>query len=302
MSPLPKPKAQWLKNAEAAELLAVDVRTIKRWMSRHGTRAALLAVQHGKQWRIPRPENLDFWESETRARLNALGITLRETWERDLERLAKEFRPYWPEFRRLYLAVCAKALSLGRITMKAKLGVDLLCHAALEIMEREKVRFGVEALKRKVPRHHWRYWPRQCDFEAIKDTHTRRDIEVERRRLDFVRAVRILRRSHKKPTAENLCPLLHQDWLADFNATKEVLPSGVIDFRQRQSGISLDQFRRRYQLQKQPWYSIIAKVYGILGSIPGADEKPHIGKTPQRGSKDEAMTEWKPRPSRRRRL
>jgi hypothetical protein len=252
-------------------------------MRRPATREALLAARHGRQWRIPRPDNVDFWEMETRVRLKAVGICLKQSLEKELERLADENKSYWPEVYRLYLAASAKALRRGRITLKAKKAIDALSHAALDILSTRKQRFGVDTLKRAFPRHLWRYWPTEEHFKAIQDANTGKAIEAERRRLDFVQAVRILRRRNRTPTAENLCPLLHLDWLAHMNDTGEKLPPSVIDRRQPQLGISLDQFRRRYPVRKQPWRSILAKIYGVLGSIPGAEEMLYTRKKLSRG-------------------
>src|SRR5438552_923951 len=123
---MPNRDSKWLKNSEAAEALAVDVRTIKRWTRDRAKRAAILAVRHGKQWRIQRPSDLRHWVIETRRRLERLGILLGPAWKRNLKRAAKQTSRYLPEVFRLYLAASAKALSRGRITAKAKLGIDLL--------------------------------------------------------------------------------------------------------------------------------------------------------------------------------
>jgi hypothetical protein len=55
---------QWLKNAKAAEILGVGERTIKSWMTKPTTRHALGAVRHGKQWRIPLPDDESNWETQ----------------------------------------------------------------------------------------------------------------------------------------------------------------------------------------------------------------------------------------------
>ena len=278
---MPNRDSKWLKDSEAAEALAVDVRTIKRWKCDRAKREAILAVRHGKQWRIPRPDNLRDWEIETRRRLERLGIHLDPAWKHKLKRAAKQSSRYLPEVFRLYLAASAKALSRGRMTEKAKLGIDLLWRGALAVMESEKWYLGVDAIKHKLPRELWRYWPHERHFKAIRDRDTRKAIEVERRRLDFTQAVRVLHRRGRASTAENLCPLLHVDWLAHVNDTKEKLPSNAIDFRRPQLGISLNQFRRRYPLRRKPWCLIIATVGGH-SETSGADERPHTGQTPVR--------------------
>ena len=69
--PAAEPKRKWLKITKAAELLCVDVRTIKRWMKDAARRQALGVVMHGKQNRIPLPPSLNgdgefAWEMLTR--------------------------------------------------------------------------------------------------------------------------------------------------------------------------------------------------------------------------------------------
>src|SRR2546427_12046528 len=113
---MPEPKDKWLTNAEAAEALAVDARTIKRWMRCRAKRDALLAIRHGKQWRIPRPDNLILWDMETRDRLEKLGIQLKEPWERELEQHGKEYDRYRLESYRLWLAAYLKVLERDRVT------------------------------------------------------------------------------------------------------------------------------------------------------------------------------------------
>ena len=145
----------WLRNAEAAEVLVVNVRTIKRWMQRQNTREALSAVRHGKQWRIPRPANLLLWESETRRRFEAIGCPLAPVWKAELRNTARRCDRYMTEANRIWLASYAKAMSLGRFDQKARNGILILWQAACEILdplprcemkfERLKPRFAVWA-------------------------------------------------------------------------------------------------------------------------------------------------------------
>lgn len=280
------PRDRWFAFTEAARPLGVTPRAIKRWMRLPARRQALLAVRHGKQWRIPHPTNVDLWERETRARLHAVGVSLKPAWEPALVRLARKNAPYWVETQRLYLAASAKPLLRGRITPKTKEAIDELCQKALEILRHKKQRFGLEEHKRSFPRRLWRYWPKPEHFASVCDANTRKSIEKQRRRLDFLRALRAIRRRGKEPTAENLRPLLHLDWLADINDTKEKLPPGTIDFRQPQPGISRREFRRRYPLKKACWRGIIAQVYGVRATIPSSEERQETGLNPKRGPKD----------------
>lgn len=284
---------QWLTFAQAAEILGVTDRTIKRWVSNPRTCVALLAVRVGKQHRIPRPESIAEWDGKTRGRLTAAGISLAPAWEKELRDLERRNERHWSGIYRLYLAAFLKASLRGRITFKAKEAIDSLCFTALESLRSRKRFCRVDTLKCALPQRFWRYWPTKRHFKQIQDVHRRRTIEKERQLLDFLAAVRILRRRNRKPIARNLCPLLHLDWETHINDTKERLPSGsgraqkpkdlcptspgqkpalgFIDMRQPQDGISLDQFRRRYPLRKNPWRSIIAKQYGYLDNIPTAE-------------------------------
>ena len=94
---------RWLKNAKAAELLSVSVRTIKNWMKSPRLRKALLAVQHGKQWRIPLPEYETSWAWQASSRLEAAGVNLKSSWEQELRRLSKQCDRFLPESYRLWL-------------------------------------------------------------------------------------------------------------------------------------------------------------------------------------------------------
>jgi hypothetical protein len=291
----PIPMKNCITYSQAADALAVDERTVKRWMRRPDARDALLAARDGARWRIPwpadicweevdgtcrkAPANVFLWEKEARRNLNVIGVYPPDGVERALEQLAKQSELYHPEVRRLYLAACAKALSRGRMTGKTKLGIDLLYHAARKILSEERQRFGIETLKHKFPCHLHRYWPRKRDFEWIKDAHTLADIEKQRRRLDFTRAVRQLRRRGKNPTTENLRPLLHKGWLSDFNDTNEKHHPPVGDRRQPQLGLSLYEFRQRYPLSKNPWRNIIGKIYGVLAEVPGSNQALDDGHT-----------------------
>ncbi len=289
---------QWLQNAEAAEALAVDVRTIKRWMQSAATQAALLAVQHGKQWRIPRPDNLDVWEFETRARLKNLGLTVKEAWERRLERIGKQCGRYHLESCRLWLAASAKAAEQEDISQDARDQILTLWRAANEIldplprhkMEVDKLREDfLAALKSRGLQTQeidavMSRWPEQRHFERVRAAHTLDALETIRRALDYTQAVCELKQAGAKPTEQNLRVLLHSDITAHINNTRQELLPCVIDFRQPQDGLKRHTARKRHPKNGATQKEIVAAVYGIRDSLPGVDDKPSGKMTPKRGS------------------
>jgi len=262
--PLPNPK-QWLKNAEAAEALAVTAWTIKRWMRSQDTCKALSAVRHGKQWRIPRPDDLPLWEYQTRDRLKKLGIECKEAFELELEKLGKQHGCYALESYRLWLAAYGTVLERGRITQKARDAILQLWQVAGKILAPlPRYNMEVDRLKSQFPagllaRHFHRvlaglrccsvsdplilwlivaalldvkavmhYWPNPKHFELVHDADTLVKLEPIRRRLDYKQAVRDLKHLGKKPTTKNIGPLLHKDMMAHINDTREQLPGIVV--------------------------------------------------------------------------
>jgi len=240
---MPTPKNRWLINAEAAESLAVSKRTIKSWMTRQETREALGAVRHGKQWRVPRPENHFVWKIQTRARLKKFGICPPEAWERDLEKRAKEYGRYRLEAYRLWLAVTMNALERGSITQEARDAILLLWQTACEILallprhheievDKLKSKFPAQLLARPLPEAEVRaamdYWPEDQYVKKVRAAHTLGDLEAIRKRVDYLQATRELQQNGHKPTAENIRPLLHEDIMAHINDTRETLPPNTI--------------------------------------------------------------------------
>jgi hypothetical protein len=322
-------KYQWLKNGEAAEALGVSERTIKHWMLRPEMREALGAVRHGKQCRIPRPDILDHWSSDTRWRLKKLGIQLTPVWERGLKHIGKRNDRHYLESCRLWVAATMKALEHGDLTANAKDAVILLWQAASEILEplplyemqadRLESQFRDHLLARPLSAERvnsvMSYWPGKEHFKQVQAAHRLKELEAIRRRLDYAQAVRELEQSGRESTGALVRPLLHEDVMAHINDTCDELPGIVIknskpkelhtltmasvcnqiqgkqpprvsiDFRQPQKGLALRTFRKRHPLRKSPQREIITTVYGIRDSIPGANETPHGGKTPVRGSK-----------------
>lgn len=279
----------------------VDVRTVKRWMRSPVMREALLAVRHGKQWRIPHPDDEWIWKMHTRHRLKAVGVPLKPGWEKALDQAHKKCQPYQLESYRLWLAAYSKALERGRITTKARLAALQLWQEACRILRPFKSRLEIEVdkLKANFSRELLRYWPSKEHFKRVQDAYTLRNLETIRRRLDFTQAVRELKRRGKKPAERNLRPLLHEDMRPHINDTREKLNPLVVDWRQPQRGLTLRSFRRRYPLRRQPWRDIVAGVYGIRAIPPGASKPPKTGLTPIRSSKDDVSQPFRRAKSRR---
>lgn len=288
--PLPRVEAKrWILHTQAANALGVTTRQIKRWMRRADARGALLAVRDGHRWRTPWPEdisweeadgthrvveaNVQTWEFQVRRRLAAIGITPPRAWERELDRRAKLDKRRHRDVHHVYVAACNRAVSRGRVTRKAKLGIDVVCAAARETLRHKPTWCTIEDLKLPVARQILRYWPRRADFACLPSSYTMKMIEQNRQTVDFERAVRHLRRRNKPPTAHNLRPLLHRDFMADFNDTKERLPAGTIDFRQPQTGISNHEFKQRYPLRQRKWRKIITRVYRYSATPAGTATK-----------------------------
>jgi hypothetical protein len=279
-------------------------------MTRPATREALGAVSNGKRWAIPRPENPYLWESETRERLTAIGVRLRESWARDLQNCTRQYDLVRLEAARLYLAAYAKAVSHGPITQEAKKGVCDLLAAVLQALllqlaepARGKARPGraeleahVDSLKSNLPPELLAYWPDEQLLKRFRAARSPEALEQLRRRLDYTQAVRHAEQSGQKPTAEMLGPRLHKDITAHINDTGEelsgtvfknptaeqILKSDVIDQRQPQIGLARRTVQKRYPRKGRTQRDIVAHVYEVQASIPGADSKTETGKTPVR--------------------
>jgi hypothetical protein len=230
----------WLKNAEAANVLAVSVRTLKAWMRDPAKREALGAVRHGKQWKIPRPENLLRWETETRERLSGLGVCLTDPLVRDFKKLGRHYDIYHLEFVRLFIGACLKAASRGPITQNDKDRILDLWHDALtglaplaERGKREVKPSGAEIeqhmdnLKSGLPVELLPYWPDDRLWEKLRAARTLKALERIRQRLDFSQALSQTKHIGQDPTAENVRPRLHKDVTAHINDTGEQLPSNI---------------------------------------------------------------------------
>jgi hypothetical protein len=219
MSPFLKAMKRWLKNAQAAELLGVSVRTMKRWMTCPTLRKALLVVRDGKQWRIPRPDYETTWVWETRRRLKEAGIHLRSSFHKELHKLSKEFGRYSLESFRLWLAAYMKALERGRVTQKARENMLLLWQTACEVLNPtsplKRYEIDVEILKSRFPpilrerglsvKSIMHYWPEKRHFDPVRRaSYTKVDFEEIRRELDFYQAYRdeLRRQRDKVPKAK----------------------------------------------------------------------------------------------------
>jgi hypothetical protein len=282
----------WFKNDEAAETLGVSVRTIKGWMARLDTRAALGGVQHGKQYRIPRPDDMDRWNTDARWRLEKLGIQLRPLWEHELEKIGTANDRHYFESHRLWVAITTKALERGDLTQNARDAALRLMESAREILDPlPRHQMQVNTLKSNFPvdlqargfseaevNSIMSYWPDEKHFKPVWAAHTISELEVIRRRLDYAQAVHRLERGGQKPTAELVRPLLHKDIMTHINDTGEQLPeigaNQIIDRRMPQDGLALRSFRRRHPLRKSPQRDIVATVYVVRDSILSAEPPP----------------------------
>jgi hypothetical protein len=236
-----KTMKRWLKNAKAAELLGVSARTIKNWMNCPPLREALLAVRHGKQWKIPRPEYEMGWEWQTRRRLEEAGIHLKPSWEQELETVSKECDRYLPESYLLWLAAHLQLLKREIITDEDIGGVLSLWQSACEILKSLPEGTEVDKLKsqfseslrarnfsNKNIRSIMSYWPDEFCFKKVRAARTWKELEKIRRGMDVAQAVKVCKQQGKKPTAENLRPLLHPDIMTHINDTREKLPGLVV--------------------------------------------------------------------------
>jgi len=297
--PTIEPTERWLTNAKAAKKLGVEARTIKRWMNDPARRNALGAVRHGQQWRIPFPDNADAWEMQTDYRLKAAGVTRKPSWERALEKECKKSSHCQLETYRLWLAAHSQlsATSDG-VTQEDITAILLLWQTACKILGSLPRGTEVDKLKSKFPdqlrmrnfpekeiRSIMSYWPEQNYFKGVRAAHTLEQLENIRSGMDTVQAAKTCKNLGQKPTAGNLRPLLHKNFLTHINDTREELPIGVHDLRQPQNGLKLRTFRNRHPLKKSPLKTVIATVYDVRDGIPGADENAHSGKTPVRDSK-----------------
>ena len=232
---------RWLKNPKAAELLGVSARTIKNWTNRPPLREALLAVRHGKQWRIPRPDYETTWVWETRRRLEEAGIHLKPSWEQELERVSKECDRYLPESYCLWLAAHLQLLEREIIADEDIGKVLSLWQTACEILKSLPEGTEVDKLKSQFPESLlarnfseanicsiMSYWPDESRFKRVRAARSWKELEKIRRGMDVAQAVKVCQQQGKKPTAENLRPLLHDDIMAHINDTREKLPGIVI--------------------------------------------------------------------------
>jgi hypothetical protein len=232
---------RWLKNVEAAEALTVSVRTVKGWMKCPAKREALGAVRAGKQWRIPRPDEMWHWEDSVRRNFKDLGIELKDSWESGWEKLGKEFARYELESYRLWLAAYMNVLQRDNITQEARDGILLLWQTACKILGKQPKGTEVDTLKSEFPdqlrsrnfseeriRAIMQYWPEDRLFKKVRDASTLKQLEAIRRPLDTLQATRDLEQNGQKPTAKNLRPLFHKNIMEHINDTRDELPGIVV--------------------------------------------------------------------------
>jgi hypothetical protein len=287
--------SKWFKNYEAAETLAVSVRTIKGWMRYVTKRKALGAVRNGKQWRIPRPDNIHFWEAETRQRFAALGVQLKSSQDSELEKLGQQNDKYKLESDRVFLALCLKASTQGAVTSQTREAILYLWQAAFSALHgafangrgrpsREQQEQCLDIFKAKLSPELLSHWPDDEIFKKVRQARTLKALEKIREGLDYALGVRDVEQTGQKPTAENLRPLLHKDIMQQINDSGEELQLKFIDMREPQNGLPLRTFRKRYPKKQDRQRQIVNEAYGIRETLPGAEESPDTGKTPVRGS------------------
>jgi hypothetical protein len=238
---------RWLKNIKAAELLCVEVRTIKRWMTNPAKREALGAIRYGKQWRIPSPQGgggADEWAWETRARdhLKELGIHLKEQWQNELEVLLKRCERNGLESYRLLLAAHLN-LSAKReaVTAEALTEIVLLWQTASEILEKLPEGAHFEKLKSQFParlkgrrfsasriRSIMSYWPEKTYIQRVHPIDIKHELEKIWRSLDYSQAVMTCKNLNETPTTKNLRPKVHKDLMRHLNDTRDALPQGTV--------------------------------------------------------------------------
>ena len=279
---------EWLTQRKAASELGITRRQLKRWLSDTNKRDILGAVRKGKQWRIRRPKDLGFWAARVRCQIrdlgNAPGARLpgrqrkvkaegeepvrRRGLDDSIDQLAK--RSPWPKWvARWMVAALAQAGSAkGRIgwNKATRRGlVELYIHCS-EYDDESKA-------EENLPRQLRRYWPKRF-FEE----YTEKEWESKRREIDYVTALRILRRrSSTPPNAEKMLPLLHRDWRDQINAwgreadEKQLKSVKIIDLRTLTKGISLRTFRNRYPDGQANWKMLKAEIFPISNVVPSVD-------------------------------
>jgi hypothetical protein len=234
--------SEWLKNCAAAQVLGVDVRTIKRWMKSPSKRAALGVVRHGKQWRIPRPTQIWHWDFGVRRNFKHLGIRLKAHWERGLETLGKDFAKFELESYRLWLASHLQlSAEREKITDEDITCILLLWQTACKLLGSLPESTRVNTIKSRFPEQLrirslsedeigtvMQYWPKDDYLVRVRAARTLKQLERIRRGQDTLQAARELEGKGEKPTAENLRPLFHKSIMEHINDTREKLPPGTI--------------------------------------------------------------------------
>jgi len=259
---------QWLKNAKIAELLRVDVRTIKRWIKTPATRNALGAVRHGQQFRIPRPADEWIWDMETRRHLKEAGIDLKPSWEKGLEKLGKTFARYKLETYRLWLAAYLQvSVKSEGVTQEDITAILFLWQTACKILELLPKGTEVDKLKSQFPellqarnfsedqiRSIMSYWPEQNNFKRVRDAHTLKQLEKIRRGADTTQAIKTCKNLGRKPTAKNQRPLLHKDLMTHINDTREEMPLGTAKTntpKELRLAVEADYWQKRNSVQSE---------------------------------------------------
>ena len=185
-----------------------------------------------------------------------------------IDQLAK--RSPWPKWvARWMVAALAQAGSAkGRIGWNeaTRRGLIELCDHCWKYPDESTAR-------ENLPRELWRYWPK-----TLLDGHTKKDWESKRREIDYVTALRTLRRrSSVPPPAEEMLPLLHRDWREQINAwgreadANQLATVPIKDWRRAKKGISLRTFRERYPSRQEKWMMLTTMVFPSPPSAPSVD-------------------------------
>jgi hypothetical protein len=205
-----------------------------------------------------------------------------------------QFQRGYLESCRLWLAAYAKILKRNSVTQNAREQVLLLWHVANDLLSSMPGGTRIDKLKANFPAAlasrglHcaqigavMQRWPNEKHFSGVRAAKKMTEIEAIRRKLDFLQAVRELKRTGRKITETNWRPLLHKDIMTHINDTREKLPPCVIDFRQPQTGLKRYRSRKRHPVKGATQKQIVAVVCEIREAVPGAEELPSGKLTPK---------------------
>jgi len=256
-----------LKIAEAALLLDVNVRTIKRWMRDPVKRAALGAVRRGTQWRIPMPDNPSDWALRVRVRTEP---DLERYAERALTRLVRARKETDSWAKRLWLACMLKAGLRGLISKTTRAAIDIIWEAASRLTKpsncmkelRGQIERQLHHLSEEERRAVMRTLANQSRFDDVERIRTKKEFEKVRRLLDYIQALKLAKRKRRKSTNAEIRPFLYPGFVEQMNDTGEYLPPRTNDRRSRpKRGIAERTIKIRHRRKDTAEAAIIAQVY-----------------------------------------